>query len=307
APADPDPGGKDRLAGPHVARKANHISGLKELSKPHTETSGLFCAVCDNVKFAVSEDGHTWLRLGRWVNLERLYYAGQVARKDNARRNESGVRPHLPRRKTRARDQGRTRQGLLSSPSPSIETVTTSPSFRKRGGFMPIPTPGGVPVRMTSPGSSVKCCDRYEIRVGILKIRLLVLLSCMISPLMDDVIRRLCGSGISSRVTSHGPSGQNVSRLLPRVHCRSLRCCRSRALTSLAHISPKTCSIASSSEPSLARLPMTTASSASQSTSSVMDCRHVIGSFGPITALGNLAKISGLSGTSLPVSFAWSA
>src|SRR5690606_30021378 len=77
APADPDPGGKDRLAGPHVARKANHISGLKELSKPHTETSGLFCAVCDNVKFAVSEDGHTWLRLGRWVNLERLYYAGQ--------------------------------------------------------------------------------------------------------------------------------------------------------------------------------------------------------------------------------------
>ena len=44
----------------------------------------------------------------------------------------------------------------FDSPSPSMPSSTTSPGLRKTGvGFKPRPTPGGVPVLMTSPGSRV--------------------------------------------------------------------------------------------------------------------------------------------------------
>ena len=36
-----------------------------------------------------------------------------------------------------------------------MPSVITSPFFRYSGGFMPRPTPGGVPVVMMSPGISV--------------------------------------------------------------------------------------------------------------------------------------------------------
>jgi hypothetical protein len=42
----------------------------------------------------------------------------------------------------------------------SISIRTTSPATRKRGGFMAPPTPAGVPVVMTSPGSSVNAVER---------------------------------------------------------------------------------------------------------------------------------------------------
>ena len=45
------------------------------------------------------------------------------------------------------------------SPSPSMPRVTTSPTLRNCGGFMPVPTPGGVPVVTMSPGSSVMNCE----------------------------------------------------------------------------------------------------------------------------------------------------
>src|SRR3954451_1033907 len=45
------------------------------------------------------------------------------------------------------------------SPRPSMPSVMTSPTLRKVGGFMPRPTPGGVPVVMMSPGSSVMNCE----------------------------------------------------------------------------------------------------------------------------------------------------
>jgi hypothetical protein len=45
------------------------------------------------------------------------------------------------------------------SPSFSIPSVTTSPAFRNCGGFIPSPTPGGVPVVMTSPGSRIMKCE----------------------------------------------------------------------------------------------------------------------------------------------------
>src|SRR5439155_12613087 len=40
-------------------------------------------------------------------------------------------------------------------PRPSIPSSTTSPAFRYCGGFIPKPTPGGVPVLITSPGRRV--------------------------------------------------------------------------------------------------------------------------------------------------------
>jgi hypothetical protein len=45
------------------------------------------------------------------------------------------------------------------SPRLSMPRVTTSPTLRYCGGFMPVPTPGGVPVVMMSPGSSVMNCE----------------------------------------------------------------------------------------------------------------------------------------------------
>ena len=44
-------------------------------------------------------------------------------------------------------------------PMPSISTRITSPTFRNDGGFIPAPTPDGVPVARMSPGSSVITVD----------------------------------------------------------------------------------------------------------------------------------------------------
>jgi hypothetical protein len=43
-------------------------------------------------------------------------------------------------------------------PRPSISSSITSPAFRYCGGFITEPTPGGVPVVTTSPGSSTQNC-----------------------------------------------------------------------------------------------------------------------------------------------------
>ncbi len=43
----------------------------------------------------------------------------------------------------------------VNSPNPSIPHSTKSPACRYRGGVIPIATPPGVPVEITSPGSSV--------------------------------------------------------------------------------------------------------------------------------------------------------
>ena len=62
--------------------------------------------------------------------------------------------------------------GFRSSPTPSISTSTSSPGFKNTGGLPTTPTPGGVPVKIKSPGSSVTTCDRYAISCGISKIEL---------------------------------------------------------------------------------------------------------------------------------------
>jgi hypothetical protein len=48
------------------------------------------------------------------------------------------------------------RNGVSSWPSPSTSTITRSPPLSHTGSFMPEMTPAGVPVIITSPGSSVK-------------------------------------------------------------------------------------------------------------------------------------------------------
>src|SRR5262252_9601970 len=121
------------------------------------------------------------------------------------------------------------------SPSPSIPSVTTSPALRNFGsGFMPSPTPGGVPVVMTSPGSSTKNCEQYQTRCLQSKIMVLVLPRWRLSPLTSSHMSRRCGSLISSLVTSHGPMGPKLSELLPLIHCPLRSIWNTRSDTSFA-------------------------------------------------------------------------
>ena len=90
----------------------------------------------------------------------------------------------------------------------SISTSTASPGLSQTGGFRAMPTPGGVPVKIRSPGSRVKTCDRYAISSSTPKISWLVLESCIVWPLSRRRMPSLWGSGISSGVTSTGPDGR---------------------------------------------------------------------------------------------------
>ena len=84
----------------------------------------------------------------------------------------------------------------------SISISTVSPSRIVTGGSRKIPTPEGVPVRITSPGSSVNAPDACAMSVGTSKIRSLVFASCSVSPLSRCVIRRPRPSPSSSTGTS---------------------------------------------------------------------------------------------------------
>src|SRR6266487_195951 len=95
-----------------------------------------------------------------------------------------------------------------------------------------MPTPGGVPVAMTSPGSRVNDAEHQLIRWLTGKYMSAVEADWVGEPLMMHWILRPFGSGISSAVTSTGPIGQNVSSDLARTHWPSAAC-RSRAETSL--------------------------------------------------------------------------
>src|SRR5690606_18213680 len=64
---------------------------------------------------------------------------------------------------------------LVREPMPATETSTSSPTCMG-------PTPSGVPVRMTSPGSSVITLDTCETRVGMSKTMSAVVPSCTSSP-----------------------------------------------------------------------------------------------------------------------------
>ncbi len=102
-------------------------------------------------------------------------------------------------------------------PRPAIETSTSSPTSMG-------PTPSGVPVRMTSPGSSVITLETCAIRVGMSKIRsfvLTVLLEVAVEVGLHAA-RPSAKSAGRGRSRSTGPSGQNESKPLARVNCTSL-------------------------------------------------------------------------------------
>ena len=110
-------------------------------------------------------------------------------------------------------------------PIPSTVTSTTSPATSG-------PTPAGVPVRITSPGSIVITEVTNSIRKAQSKIICAVLPSCLVAPFTRVPMARCDGS---SSVSMHGPSGQKVSKPLPRVNCTSFFW-RSRAVTSFAQV-----------------------------------------------------------------------
>ena len=73
--------------------------------------------------------------------------------------------------------------------------MRTTSSGEERGGSWPMPTPAGVPVRITSPGCSVHVSEMNSISSGTEKIRLEVLESWRSSPLTHVRSARVCGIG----------------------------------------------------------------------------------------------------------------
>ncbi len=114
---------------------------------------------------------------------------------------------------------------------PSISMRTTSPATSSRGGFIAMPTPEGVPVATTSPGSSVKAVERCSTSAKQSKISSLVFDSWRSSPFTQVRRRSWWGSGSSSAVTIQGPIGPWVSKDLPIVQV-GVRSCQSRTVTS---------------------------------------------------------------------------
>ncbi len=108
---------------------------------------------------------------------------------------------------------------------PSISTDTRWPGCTG-------PTPAGVPVRMTSPGSKVKYVDAKDTNRGTSWTRSAVEPSWTTSPSRRVTRRSADGS---RSVTIHGPSGLEVSNPLARAHWPSPRC-QTRSDTSLAQV-----------------------------------------------------------------------
>ncbi len=102
------------------------------------------------------------------------------------------------------------------------------------------PTPPGVPVAITSPGSRVIPAEQYTISSTIEKIRFCVLESCSTSP--ETVVRTPIDSrSMPSAEATHGPIGANVSKLLPSVNWRSgVSSCARRPETSFIAEMPPT-------------------------------------------------------------------
>ena len=139
------------------------------------------------------------------------------------------------------------------------------------------PQPHGVPVRTTSPGSSVKPREQNASSSATPKTISVVDESCTISPFTRVRSASACGSGISSAVTTTGPSGQKLSKLLPRTHwpSRELDVARGDVVGDrvaedvVERVPPPTRRM---------RRPTTTASSTSQSTREVSAASSSIGS-----------------------------
>jgi len=121
------------------------------------------------------------------------------------------------------------------------------------------PTPGGVPVAITSPGNSVIKEEMYSTIRYTDAIISRVLPSWRTSPFTRQ---RTGASAGSKSVTIHGPSGANVSNPLERANCTSFHLEVARGHVVDAGV-PRMCAAASFSFTFFATRPITTASSAS--------------------------------------------
>src|SRR5216684_262722 len=91
-------------------------------------------------------------------------------------------------------------------PRPSMATRTTSPARRYRP--RPAPTPDGVPVAMTSPGSSVTTSLAAETSSATVQTMSDVDASCWSSPFTHSRSRRSCGLGTWNAGVIPGPRGR---------------------------------------------------------------------------------------------------
>src|SRR4029079_6382443 len=122
---------------------------------------------------------------------------------------------------------------LVSLPSFSTSTTTLSPDLSQGLLGSPMATPAGVPVVISSPGSSLKYWLQLLTICATEKIMSDVFSFWRISPLTVVVTCNDWGSPTSSAETSTGPLGKNLSGVLPSNHWL-VRVCRSRTLRSLA-------------------------------------------------------------------------
>ena len=122
----------------------------------------------------MDEQQHGFGRIaGGAVKVEPVTRIGSVSAIDRQRRHRSGQRvllgieQRLARREHIGAERGAHRSnragrvghsattGLVNVPTVPIDTSTVSPAFMYSGGVRLSPTPPGVPVAITSPGSSV--------------------------------------------------------------------------------------------------------------------------------------------------------
>ncbi len=167
---------------------------------------------------------------------------------------------------------------------PEISTSTTSPDTIG-------PTPAGVPVRMTSPGKSVKTLDAYAMTDAT---------ECTMSSnrpcWRTSPFTRVSTVPLYTvySVSMNGPSGQNVSKpfALWLLAVAVLQVARRHVVGD--RVDPKTTVAASASLTFFAMLPMTIASSPSNSTCSLWR-GNTIESPGPTTEVFGLRNSSGCS------------
>src|SRR6188508_3468760 len=134
-----------------------------------------------------------------------------------------GAAEKRERRESHQREDQSPATGLRSVPMPLISTSTVSPAFIQRGGLRPAPTPPGVPVTMTSPGSSCAHAEQYSMSCGTSKQSSPTLSCCITAPFKRVLSVSLRGSEISSVVTSHGPNEPLAWKFLPGVNCPECR------------------------------------------------------------------------------------
>ena len=87
------------------------------------------------------------------------------------------------------------RSGWRSMPMRSISISIASPAFIHTGGVRAWPTPAGVPITITSPGSSVMHSASSAMVSATLKIMSLVFASCITWPFRRLWMRRPVGAG----------------------------------------------------------------------------------------------------------------